>query len=74
MAKLVEIIGLSYIDMVDITAWALCLVIFGVAMGKCLYDLFGCFGEIMVSLFGYLFSFVIKHFPNVRKRKGEQDE
>ena len=45
MVKLVEIIGLSYIDMVDITAWALCLVIFGVAMGKCLYDLFGCFGE-----------------------------
>ena len=74
MVKLVEIIGLSYIDMVDITAWALCLVIFGVAMGKCLYDLFGCFGGIMVSLFGYLFSFFIKHFPNVRKRKGEQDE
>lgn len=55
MAKLAETIGLSFNDMVDITAWALYLVIFGVAMGKGLYDLCVWFGEIMGSLFGHLF-------------------
>lgn len=71
MAKLAEIIGLSFTDMVDITTWALYLVIFGVFIGKLLYDLFGWFGDLMSSLFDHLFSFVARHFPNVRKKEGE---
>lgn len=39
MVKLAEIIGLSFTDMAEITTWALCLVVFGVAMGNGLYDL-----------------------------------
>ena len=71
MAKLAEIIGLSYADMVDITSWALYLVTFGVCFGKALYDLFGWFGDLMSSLFDHLFSFVARHFPNVRKKREE---
>ena len=69
MAKLAEIIGLSYVDLVDITAWALYLIIFGVAMGKGLYDFLGWFGETVISMLACLFSFVARHFPNVRKKK-----
>lgn len=50
MAKLAEIIGLSFTDMGEITTWALCLVIFGVAMGNGLYDLSDCFFEMISSL------------------------
>ncbi len=50
MVKLAEIIGLSFTDMAEITTWALCLVVFGVAMGKGLYDLSDWFFEIISSL------------------------
>lgn len=72
MARLAEIIGLSFTDMVDITSWALYLVMFGVCFGKALYDLFGWFGDIIWSLIRCLVAFISKHFPNVRKRKGNK--
>ncbi len=67
MAKLAEIIGLSYADLVDITAWALYLIIFGVAMGKGLYDFLGWFGETIISMFARLLSFVARHFRTFGK-------
>lgn len=71
MAKLAETIGLSFNDMVDITAWALNLVIFGVFMGRIMYDLWDSFVDLAASLVRLSLVFIRKHFPNVRKRKGE---
>ena len=66
--ELAQIIGLSYDDIVDITAWALILVTLGVFFGKCLYDILDLFGDFCSLLLGRLFAFIAKRFPNVRKK------
>ena len=50
MMGLAQAIGLSYDDIVDITAWALMLVILGVFSGKCLYDIFDSFAGVCALL------------------------
>lgn len=72
MAKLAEIIGLSFTDMVDITTWALLLVIFGVFFGNILSDLFCWFGETFWMLVRRLVVFISDHFSKrLENRKGE---
>lgn len=72
MAKLAEIIGLSFTDMVDITVWALHLSVFGVFFGKLLYDLFNWFADLMSSMIHLSFNFIREHFSK-RPEKEEQN-
>ena len=71
MMELAQIIGLSYDDIVDITAWALILVSLGVFFGKVFYDVYDSFTDICGLLLGRLFAFIAKCFPNVRKKGGK---
>ena len=67
MMGFAQALGLSYADMVDITAWALLLVTLGVFTGKCLYDIFDSFAGFCALLIRLSIAFMAKCFPNVRK-------
>lgn len=69
MMRLAQSIGLSYADIVDITAWSLYLVMFGVFFGKVLYDIFDSFSGFCALLIRRSIAFMAKRFPNVRKMK-----
>ena len=68
MMVLAQAIGLSYDDIVDITAWSLTLVSLGVFFGKVIYDIYNSFGDFCGLLLGRLLAFMAKRFPNVRKK------